>query len=90
MFIKNHLKILGMMVYFLTMLPPSSYAWNNHVYLTYSALKGQPDYQVKVAAEPLESFLSKEKNKIGDLLKSEETWAISNVKAYPADRKSVV
>ncbi|MGA3085076.1 MAG: phospholipase [Thermodesulfobacteriota bacterium] len=89
MFIKNHLKILGMMVYFLTMLPPSSYAWNNHVYLTYSALKGQPDYQVKVAAEPLESFLSKEKNKIGDLLKSEETWAISNVKAYPAVPQSL-
>lgn len=71
------------MVYFLTMLPLSSYAWSNHVYLTYSALKGQTDYQVKVAAEPLESFLSKEKDKIGALLKSEEIWAISNVKAYP-------
>ncbi len=83
MLIKNYLKIPGMMVYFLTMLPLSSYAWSNHVYLTYSALKGQTDYQVKVAAEPLESFLSKEKDKIGALLKSEEIWAISNVKAYP-------
>ena len=34
-------------------------------------------------AEPLESFLAKEKDKIGELLKAEEAWAVSNVKAYP-------
>jgi hypothetical protein len=33
--------------------------------------------------------LSKEKDKIGVLLKAEETWALSNVKAYPAVPQSL-
>jgi hypothetical protein len=60
-----------------------SHAWSNHTYLTYPALRGLPEFQEQVMAEPLESFLAKEKDKIGELLKAEEAWAVSNVKAYP-------
>jgi hypothetical protein len=60
-----------------------SHAWSNHTYLTYPALRGMPQYQEQVPAEPLESFLAKEKDKIGELLKAEEAWAVSNVRVYP-------
>jgi hypothetical protein len=66
------------------MLPVSSHAWKNHTYLTYPAIKGQPEAQAKVAAEPLELFLFKEKDRIGEVLRGEESWAIANVNAYPA------
>jgi hypothetical protein len=83
MTIKNHLKILGMIACFLTILPLSSQAWTNHAYLTSPALQGQTEYQEKVSAEPLESFLAKEKDKIGELLKAEEAWAVANVTGFP-------
>jgi hypothetical protein len=67
----------------LMILPISSYAWSNHTYLTHPALGGLPEFQEQVTAEPLESFLAKEKDKIGELLKAEEAWAVSNVKVYP-------
>ena len=86
---KIHFRILGVVAALLTMMPLSVYAWTNHAYLTSPALQGRTEYQEKVSAEPLEAFLSKEKNKIAELLKAEETWAISNVKTYPAMPRSL-
>jgi hypothetical protein len=60
-----------------------SQAWTNHTFLTYPALQTLSEYQEQVTAEPLESFLAKEKDKIGELLKGEEAWAVSKVRAYP-------
>jgi hypothetical protein len=81
---KIHFRILGIGAALLAILPLSAKAWTNHAYLTHPALGGQTEYQVEVVTEPLESFLSKEKIKIGELLKAEETWALSNVRSYPA------
>jgi len=81
---KIHFRILGIGAALLAILPLSANAWTNHAYLTHPALGGQTEYQVEVVTEPLESFLSKEKIKIGELLKAEETWALSNVRSYPA------
>ena len=81
---KIHLRIFEIGAALLAILPLSANAWTNHAYLTTPALGGQPEYREVVSAEPLDSFLSKEKLKIGDLLKAEEAWAVANVRAYPA------
>ncbi len=81
---KIHLRIFGIGAALLAILPLSANAWTNHAYLTTPALGGQPEYREEVSAEPLDSFLLKEKVKIGELLKAEEAWAVSNVRAYPA------
>lgn len=73
----------------LAVLPISAQAWSNHAYLTYPAMGGNREYLAEVSAEPLESFLLKEKDKIGELLKAEETWALSNIPAYPATPASL-
>ena len=78
-----HLRSFGIGVALLSILPLSANAWTNHAYLTTPALGGQPEYREVVSAEPLDSFLLKEKLKIGELLKAEEAWAVSNVRAYP-------
>jgi hypothetical protein len=65
-------------------MPFSAQAWNNHTYLTYPIFQSQPEYQEMVVAETLDCFLAKEKEKIGTLLKAEESWALANIKAYPA------
>ena len=80
---KIHLRIFGIGAALLAILPLSANAWTNHAYLTTPALGGQPEYREEVSAEPLDSFLLKEKVKIGELLKAEEAWAVSNVRAYP-------
>jgi hypothetical protein len=81
---KIYLRIFEIGAALLAILPLSANAWTNHAYLTSPALGGQPGYREEVSAEPLESFLLKEKLKIGELLKAEEAWAVSNVRAYPA------
>jgi hypothetical protein len=83
MFMKIQFKVWLITMGLLLVLPFSSHAWSNHTYLTYPALRGLPEFQEQVLAEPLESFLAKEKDKIGELLKAEESWAVSKVKAYP-------
>ena len=80
---KIHLRIFEIGAALLAILPLSANAWTNHAYLTTPALGGQPEYREVVSAEPLDSFLLKEKLKIGDLLKAEEAWAVANVRAYP-------
>jgi hypothetical protein len=65
-------------------MPFPAKGWNNHTYMVYPIFKGQSEYQEMVAAEPLEDFLAKEKEKIGALLKAEENRAMAQVKAYPA------
>jgi hypothetical protein len=84
MFKKFQFKVWMIAMGLLIFLPISSYAWSNHTFLTYPALRGLPEFQEQILAEPLESFLAKEKDKVGELLKAEEAWAASNVKAYPA------
>jgi hypothetical protein len=80
---KIHLRILEIGAALLAILPLSANAWTNHAYLTFPALGGQPEYRQAVSVEPLDSFLAKEKDKIGEVLKAEEAWALANIKAYP-------
>ena len=80
---KIHLRIFGIGAALLAILPLSANAWTNHAYLTTPAIGGQPEYREEISAEPLDSFLLKENVKIGELLKAEEAWAVSNVRAYP-------
>ncbi len=82
-------RILWITMALLAVLPISAQAWSNHVYLTYPAMGGNREYLAEVSAEPLDSFLLKEKDKIGELLKAEETWALSNIPAYPATPASL-
>ncbi|MBI4763410.1 MAG: phospholipase [Deltaproteobacteria bacterium] len=80
---KFHYRVWLITMGLLMIVPISSYAWSNHTFLTYPALRGLPEFQEPIPAEPLESFLVKEKDKIGELLKAEEAWAVSNITAYP-------
>ncbi len=75
----------GLAVFFLwgMVVPPQSVrGWSTHVYLTYPVFDAQPVSLEWVAAEPLENFLSQQKDRINQLIQAEELWAKEQVKGY--------
>lgn len=60
-------------------------AWSNHSFAAYRALEKMPEIAQKasVTVEPIEVFLKAQERAIESLLKSQETWAQSNLQAYP-------
>lgn len=75
----------------LTTLPYFSYAWEGHTLLTVTALHTMPELKSypAVAAEPLESFLQKEKMGLIKLLNENEKWSIKHIDTYPALPKAL-
>lgn len=61
---------------------PAAFAWTNHAVIAYMALRGMPELDRTCSAEPIESFLRKEKTKLGAVLEEEELWARKNIREY--------
>lgn len=62
----------------------SALAWSDHAMVTYRALERMPELapHVRVAAEPLDTFLKSQEPAIEALLATQESWARGTLKAY--------